>query len=54
MASALDIMIDGPIGAASFNNEYGRPAISGYFRSFEMLETSEQVNLVWCVGIISQ
>ena len=42
MASALDIMIDGPIGAASFNNEYGRPAISGYFRSFEMLETSEQ------------
>ena len=42
MASALDIMIDGPIGAASFNNEYGRPAISGYFRSFEMPETSEQ------------
>ena len=42
MASALDIMIDGPIGAASFNNEYGRPAISGYFRSFEMPETSER------------
>ena len=42
MASALDIMLDGPIGAASFNNEYGRPAINGYFRSFEMLDTSEQ------------
>ena len=42
MASALDIMIDGPIGAASFNNEYGRPAFSGYFRSFEMPETSEE------------
>jgi phosphoribosylformylglycinamidine synthase len=35
IASALDIMIDGPIGAASFNNEFGRPAISGYFRTFE-------------------
>jgi len=35
MASALDIMIEGPIGAASFNNEFGRPAISGYFRTFE-------------------
>ena len=28
-------MIDGPIGAASFNNEFGRPAICGYFRTFE-------------------
>src|SRR5882757_9699153 len=35
IASALDIMIEGPIGAASFNNEFGRPASSGYFRSFE-------------------
>src|SRR5882757_757371 len=35
IASALDIMIEGPIGAASFNNEFGRPAISGYFRTFE-------------------
>jgi phosphoribosylformylglycinamidine synthase len=35
LASALDIMIEGPIGAASFNNEFGRPAISGYFRTFE-------------------
>jgi phosphoribosylformylglycinamidine synthase len=36
IASALDIMIDGPIGAASFNNEFGRPAIGGYFRTFEL------------------
>jgi phosphoribosylformylglycinamidine synthase len=35
IASALDIMIEGPLGAASFNNEFGRPAICGYFRSFE-------------------
>jgi phosphoribosylformylglycinamidine synthase len=35
MVSALDIMLDGPIGAASFNNEFGRPAINGYFRTFE-------------------
>ena len=36
MASALDIMLEGPIGGASFNNEYGRPAINGYFRTFEI------------------
>ncbi|MBV8306161.1 MAG: phosphoribosylformylglycinamidine synthase [Gammaproteobacteria bacterium] len=35
IASALEIMIDGPIGAASFNNEFGRPAVCGYFRTFE-------------------
>ncbi|MDD9959272.1 MAG: phosphoribosylformylglycinamidine synthase [Gammaproteobacteria bacterium] len=35
IASALDIMIEGPIGGAAFNNEYGRPALCGYFRSFE-------------------
>ena len=35
IASALDIMLDGPIGAASFNNEFGRPALGGYFRTFE-------------------
>ncbi len=35
LASALDIMLDGPIGAATFNNEFGRPALCGYFRSFE-------------------
>ena len=36
IASALDIMLEGPIGAASFNNEFGRPAICGYFRTFEL------------------
>ena len=35
IASALDIMLEAPIGAASFNNEFGRPAICGYFRTFE-------------------
>ena len=35
IASPKQIMLDGPIGAARFNNEFGRPAISGYFRSFE-------------------
>lgn len=35
IASPLDIMIDGPVGAAAFNNEFGRPNVLGYFRSFE-------------------
>ncbi len=35
IASALEIMLDGPIGAAAFNNEFGRPCICGYFRTFE-------------------
>ncbi|MCI0506439.1 MAG: phosphoribosylformylglycinamidine synthase [Gammaproteobacteria bacterium] len=34
--SALQIMLEGPIGAASFNNEFGRPNICGYFRTFEL------------------
>src|SRR6185437_4998662 len=36
IASPLAIMLDGPIGAASFNNEFGRPNLAGYFRTFEM------------------
>ncbi|MDD9892974.1 MAG: phosphoribosylformylglycinamidine synthase [Gammaproteobacteria bacterium] len=36
IASALDIMLEGPIGAAAFNNEFGRPNLTGYFRSFEL------------------
>ena len=36
IVSALDIMLEGPIGAAAFNNEFGRPNIAGYFRTFEM------------------
>ena len=36
IVSALEIMLEGPIGAAAFNNEFGRPNICGYFRSFEL------------------
>ena len=35
IASPLDIMIEAPIGAAAFNNEFGRPSTLGYFRCFE-------------------
>jgi phosphoribosylformylglycinamidine synthase len=35
IASALQIMLEGPIGAAAFNNEFGRPNLAGYFRTFE-------------------
>jgi len=35
IVSALDIMLEGPIGAAAFNNEFGRPNLCGYFRTFE-------------------
>jgi phosphoribosylformylglycinamidine synthase len=38
IVSALQIMTDGPIGAAAFNNEFGRPAICGYFRTLEQLD----------------
>ena len=35
IVSALDIMLEGPIGGAAFNNEFGRPNLCGYFRTFE-------------------
>jgi len=35
MTSALNIMLEGPIGGAAFNNEFGRPNLCGYFRTFE-------------------
>ncbi|HEX5636706.1 MAG TPA: phosphoribosylformylglycinamidine synthase, partial [Gammaproteobacteria bacterium] len=35
IVSALEIMIEGPLGSAAFNNEFGRPNINGYFRTFE-------------------
>lgn len=35
IVSPLDIMIEGPLGAAGYNNEFGRPAINGYFRTYE-------------------
>ena len=46
IASALDIMLDGPIGAAAYNNEFGRPNILGYFRTFEE-ENKEESNTSW-------
>ncbi len=41
IASALAIMLDGPIGGASFNNEFGRPNLLGYFRTFEQFVAGE-------------
>jgi len=38
LATPLQIMLEGPIGAASFNNEFGRPNIGGYFRTLEISE----------------
>ena len=35
MATPLEIMLDGPIGSAAFNNEFGRPNLLGYFRTYE-------------------
>ena len=35
IVTSLDIMIEGPLGGAAFNNEFGRPALTGYFRTFE-------------------
>jgi phosphoribosylformylglycinamidine synthase len=40
MATAFEIMRDGPLGAAAFNNEFGRPALGGYLRTYEH-ETGE-------------
>jgi phosphoribosylformylglycinamidine synthase len=40
MASAQDIMIEGPLGGAAFNNEFGRPNLCGYFRTYEALVPS--------------
>ncbi|HMT59052.1 MAG TPA: phosphoribosylformylglycinamidine synthase, partial [Ottowia sp.] len=36
MASALQIMTEGPLGGAAFNNEFGRPNLLGYFREYEL------------------
>jgi phosphoribosylformylglycinamidine synthase len=42
IASALEIMLAGPIGAAAYNNEFGRPNLCGYFRVFEQRDTRDQ------------
>ncbi|HEY6281014.1 MAG TPA: phosphoribosylformylglycinamidine synthase [Burkholderiales bacterium] len=41
IASPLQIMVEGPIGAAAFNNEFGRPNLCGYFRTYEEQVTGE-------------
>ncbi len=43
IASSLDIMIEAPIGAAQYNNEFGRPNLCGYFRSFEQKTNDGQI-----------
>ncbi|HEY5896895.1 MAG TPA: phosphoribosylformylglycinamidine synthase, partial [Burkholderiales bacterium] len=47
IVSALDIMLEGPIGAASFNNEFGRPNLLGYFRTFEAEVGGADGKKVW-------
>jgi len=42
IASALQIMLEGPIGGAAFNNEFGRPNLLGYFRTFEQTADGER------------
>ncbi|MEC8009750.1 MAG: phosphoribosylformylglycinamidine synthase [Pseudomonadota bacterium] len=41
IASALQIMIDGPLGAAAYNNEFGRPNLCGYFRTYELPQSED-------------
>src|SRR6187402_1668095 len=41
IASALAIMLEGPIGGAAYNNEFGRPNLTGYFRAFELATGGE-------------
>ena len=59
IASALQIMIDGPLGGAAFNNEFGRPNILGYFRSYEAMVGGRHwgyhkpIMLAGGIGIIS-
>jgi phosphoribosylformylglycinamidine synthase len=54
IASALSIMIDGPLGAAAFNNEFGRPAIVGYFRTHETNERGfhKPIMIAGGVGVV--
>lgn len=47
MASALEIMLEAPIGAASFNNEFGRPNLCGYFRTFATACHTDYGEVYW-------
>ncbi|WP_345317922.1 phosphoribosylformylglycinamidine synthase [Ferrimonas gelatinilytica] len=40
IVTPLEIMLEGPLGGAAFNNEFGRPALTGYFRTYEQQVTS--------------
>ena len=42
LASSLQIMLEGPIGCAMFNNEFGRPNLNGYFRTFEATQVTSE------------
>ncbi|MGI9133069.1 MAG: phosphoribosylformylglycinamidine synthase, partial [Rhodoferax sp.] len=42
IASALQIMLEGPLGGAAFNNEFGRPNLLGYFREYEQSVASDR------------
>ena len=42
MVSALEIMLEGPIGAAAYNNEFGRPGLCGYFRTYEQHDPASE------------
>ena len=60
IASALHIMIEGPIGGAAFNNEFGRPNLAGYFRTYEqevagvMRGYHKPIMLAGGIGVITQ
>ena len=47
IASAMNIMLEGPIGAAAFNNEFGRPNLTGYFRTLEQRVESPDGDTVY-------
>jgi len=47
ISSALDIMLDAPIGAASFGNEFGRPNLTGYFRTYEQNIPELDASTTW-------
>src|SRR5213075_1576224 len=42
IASPLQIMLEGPLGGAAFNNEFGRPNLAGYFREYEQTVGGER------------
>jgi phosphoribosylformylglycinamidine synthase len=47
LATPNQIMIDGPLGAAAFNNEFGRPALGGYWRAFEAVTQDKANTTAW-------